>query len=136
MALVLAGLISTLAVTDAHTRTALRRSNATLAEVRTHTHQVLVRLATTRLELAVDRTTQSAAQAALAEVDVQLTSTDSQLSATNSQLTQETAYVDELNSCLSGVEQALNAISVGDTPHAVAALDAVHTVCRQAQAGA
>jgi hypothetical protein len=40
----------------------------------------------------------------------------------------------DLQLCLAGVEQALNALSVNDQPHAIAALDAVSTSCTVAVA--
>ncbi len=48
-----------------------------------------------------------------------------------SDASQSTA-IGSLQTCLSGVEQATNALSLGDQAHAVAALDAVATACSSA----
>jgi len=40
--------------------------------------------------------------------------------------------ITQLHTCLGGVQQALNALSVGDQPHALAALRAVAPSCQQA----
>jgi hypothetical protein len=44
----------------------------------------------------------------------------------------KSSYIANLKSCQTGVEQALNALSVGDDLHAVAALGNVSAPCQNA----
>ena len=136
VAVVVVAAVSALALTDLHTRSDVRRTDAQLARLEHRTHVVLEHLAATRLALAVQRTQQTVVRADLAQVDVELNSTDARLSSTNYILGQESAYVDELNTCLTGVEEALNSLSVGDTADAVTSLNGVHAECTEAQTGA
>ena len=48
----------------------------------------------------------------------------------------KSTYIANLKTCQGGVQQALNALSVGDENHAVTALNGVSTACQSADSGA
>jgi hypothetical protein len=57
----------------------------------------------------------------------------SHLSAAEADITTKGVNISDLNTCLSGVQQALNEISLGDRPAAVTSLDRVGPTCQAAE---
>jgi hypothetical protein len=100
----------------------------------------------TRHQLAVVRAELEAARRDLDAVDRQLQQTSAQLASDTSALqsaqvalsnaqghvVQQGISINNLQVCLGGVEQALNALSVGDQGSAIAALNAVSAGCQSA----
>ena len=76
-------------------------------------------------QVGVDTTT-------LAQDTTQLQGVESALTGAQADVSTQTSLKQDLQVCLAGVEQALNAISVGDQDHAIAALDAVAASCTSA----
>jgi len=72
--------------------------------------------------------------AALAQDTSQLQGVESALTSARSHVSNQTSVIGDLTTCLGGVEQAQNALSVGDQTHAIAALDAVSSSCTRALA--
>jgi len=72
--------------------------------------------------------------AVLSQDTSQLRGLESALTSARSDVSNQTSAIGDLNSCLAGVEQALNALSVGDQTYAIDALDAVSTTCTRAMA--
>jgi hypothetical protein len=56
------------------------------------------------------------------------------LSAAQAHVTQQASLITSLQSCLVGVEQALNELAVGNQTSAIAALNGVSTSCTAAEA--
>jgi hypothetical protein len=109
------------------------------------THQILN---TTVARLQLERSDQAALQKDVNALESQATDASSSLSQETSQLqsvlaslahvqtdvSQQGSSIVGLQDCLGGVEQALNALSVGDQRSAITALDAVTTSCESAVA--
>ncbi len=72
-------------------------------------------------------------QTSLAQAQSDLAALNQKLDATGLKAYAEAEYANTLSRCLVGVQQALNAISVGDNAKAVSSLDAVSGSCQQAQ---
>jgi hypothetical protein len=62
----------------------------------------------------------------------QLKAAQSELAATQVDVTQQSSRITALHSCLGGVEQALNALAVGNQPSAITELSSVSTSCATA----
>jgi hypothetical protein len=71
---------------------------------------------------------------ALANDVAQLLGVQGTLAGEQSVVSRQGSSIGDLHSCLGGVEQALNALSVGDQGSAIDALDAVATSCQSAVA--
>ena len=79
-------------------------------------------------------TAQSAAAArTLATETSQLAAVEAQLAATEANVHADGVSIDDLDTCLSGVEQALNEISIDDQHGAASTLDGVAAPCRAAE---
>jgi hypothetical protein len=72
--------------------------------------------------------------ALLANDAAQLQAVQTELSDAQGHVVQQGISINDLHSCLGGVEQALNALSVGDQGSAIAALDLVSASCLRAVA--
>jgi chromosome segregation ATPase len=70
----------------------------------------------------------------LAQETSQLQGVQKALTTAQANVTHQTGTIDELQTCLGGVEQSLNALAVGDQGRAIDALDAVATNCASAVA--
>jgi hypothetical protein len=74
----------------------------------------------------------ASATTALNQEVAELTAARTALSGAQSHVSSQSTTIGALNSCLGGVEQALNALSVNDQHHAITALQAVMTSCQTA----
>ncbi len=79
-----------------------------------------------RGQVTQDSATLAADTATLNDVKAALANSQANVSRQNS-------AIGSLDTCLAGVEQALNALSLGDQKHGLAALDAVASSCRAAE---
>ncbi len=89
----------------------------------------LAQLRPIRQELGVVNGQVSADSTALAQDTAQLQGVQKVLTNTYATLTNQTSTIGSLQVCLGGVEQALNALAVGDQAHAIDALDTVSSSC-------
>ncbi len=71
----------------------------------------------------------------LAAETSELAATEAQLASTEANVFANGVSINDLDTCLSGVEQALNLISLGDQQSAAGTLDAVAASCRAAEPG-
>ncbi len=71
---------------------------------------------------------------ALNQDAAQLLGAQTSLVAAQSHVTQQASLITSLQTCLVGVEQALNALAVGKQANAIAALNSVSTSCTAAEA--
>ena len=94
--------------------------SATLAQLRAALALLSARVASDNAADTQDTNQLKAAQAALASLQAHVT--------------EQTALIGSLQICLGGVERALNALSVGRTDHAIAALQGVASSCKSAEA--
>jgi septal ring factor EnvC (AmiA/AmiB activator) len=100
------------------TRSQIKMTVSHLASIRRDLFMIDGQAQQTATTLATDTTQLHEVQAALAEAQTRVSTQGSDITA--------------LQSCLGGVEQALNALSVGDQGSALAALVAVSTSCQNA----
>jgi hypothetical protein len=76
----------------------------------------------------------SSSQTALSSDTALLQSVRTALVQAEKNASDKSAYIANLKVCQGGVQQALNALSVGDQNHAVSALNGVSTACQSAAA--
>jgi len=93
-------------------------SETELTEVRNNLRFLGLQISVSQTALSADTTLLQGVRAALAQAQ-----TDA---------SDKASYIVSLKTCQGGVQQALNALSVGDQSHAVAALTAVSTACQSA----
>jgi hypothetical protein len=124
-------LVATLAV-GATSRAHLRRTDTQLTAVRARLHRTVGRARVA--QAALETVTGQAVSAArvLATETQQLASVQSQLASTEANVFANGVSINDLDSCLAGVEQALNQISLGDQHGAAATLNGVAASCRAA----
>ncbi len=130
-AVVVVALVAALAV-GAASRAHLHRTDTQLTAMRARLHQTVGRakVAEARLAAVTGQAT-SAARVLTAETD-QLTSVQSQLASTEANVFANGVSISDLDTCLAGVEQALNQISLGDQHGAATTLNGVAASCRGA----
>jgi hypothetical protein len=117
----------------ADTSARLHRTDVELAAIRTRVQHTVARIHVTRVALH-KVSVQSAAAARMLDTESSALATDqSHLSAAEADVTTNGVNISDLNTCLSGVQQALNEISLGDRPAAVTSLDRVGPTCRSAE---
>jgi len=116
----------------ATSRAQLHRTDTQLTAVRARLHQTVgrARAADTALH-AVSAQANGAARLLVTETD-QLASVQSQLASTEANVFANGVSINNLDTCLSGVEQALNEISLGDQHDAATTLNGVAASCRAA----
>jgi hypothetical protein len=119
---------------EVQANTQFEQAHRSVDLTRHRTDVVLGDLASVRRDLQVvsgrvDRTT-----AALASDTTQLRGVQATLARTQANVSRQGMAIDDLESCLGGVEQALNALSVGDQGRAIAALNVVSKSCQSAVA--
>jgi len=114
------------------TNTRFDQAHRSLDVTRGHLRLVRSDLATVSADLrAVDR--QVGLDTTTLSQDVsQLQGVEAALAGARASVSNQTKAMNDLRICLGGVEQGLNALSVGDRVHAVSALSAVSTNCTAA----
>jgi hypothetical protein len=150
MALLAAGVLSD----DLHVRSELRQARSSLAVTRSRLATTLQRLSSvestltattgkrdalqvalnlTAWELSGAEANLATSKANLASSQANLANTQANLANANTNLTLDGTDIATLNTCLAGVGQALNQISVGDQNGAVASMSAVASSCQSVQ---
>jgi chromosome segregation ATPase len=100
-------------------------------------HQIdaaLASLATVRHEFTLVNGQVGAASAALAQDASELKQAQTALANAQANVVNQTSMISDLQTCLGGVEQALNALAVADQPRAINALTSVSSSCSGAVA--
>lgn len=100
------------------TRDRIAAAETELTEVRNNLRFLRVQISSSEKAMSADTTLLQGVRAALAQAQ--------------QDATDKSSYIVSLKSCQGGVQQAVNALSVGDESHAVAALNAVSTACQSA----
>ncbi len=103
----------------------LEEARRSLQGVRTEVATVTMQLRAVDGQVALDST-------ALSRDTTQLQGLESALVGSERQVSDRTSMVGDLRTCLGGVQQALNALAVGDQGRALGAFDAVTTSCTAA----
>jgi hypothetical protein len=116
---------------EGHNR--LQRTNASITAMRTEWHRTLTEVSTARAHLNQATSESDAAGTALAAASDQLTAVGAQLASAQAGVRVDGVNISELDACLSGVDRALNEVSLGDQADAAASLRQVSTSCQQAE---
>jgi len=135
MAFLTAGVVS-----DLHVRSQLRQAQSSLAVTRSrlavtlkHLSSVEATLTTTTNERDTLQVELEITGSELSGAEVNLTTTEANLTNANTGLTLKATEIATLNTCLAGVGQALNQISVGDQTGAVVSMSGVASGCQSAE---
>ena len=110
------------------------RAQTSLGVTRQHTQTVSTQLAELSRDLSVLKTQVGNDTTALNQDAAQLVGAQTSLAAAQAHVTQQASLISSLQTCLGGVEQALNALAVGKQSRAIAALNAVSSSCTAAEA--
>lgn len=110
------------------------RAQAALGVTRQRAHTVSAQLAEVRRDLRLLEVEVGTETTALSQDAAQLLGAQTSLASAQSHVTQQASRITSLQTCLVGVEQALNALAVGMQGNAIAALDSVSTSCTAAEA--
>jgi hypothetical protein len=110
------------------------QARASLVSARDRASLVSHELARARTDLALLTRQVGNDTTALSQDTSELQGARAALSAADNHVSQQATLLTSLNRCLGGVEQALNALSVGNPSSAVAALDGVSQSCSAAVA--
>jgi septal ring factor EnvC (AmiA/AmiB activator) len=112
---------------------ALDHTDASLAATRTQLHRTLGRLARARATLASVAGASHSAATVLGSDESQLAAVQGQLTAAQDDQRSQGVNIADLDQCLSGVEVALNQVSLGASGAAGLTLGSVASVCRAAE---
>ena len=110
------------------------RTQASLHLTRQHVASVSVQLSAVRRQLHLVSTQVGNDTTAAAQDASELKGAQSALMAAEAHVTQQVSLIGSLQTCLGGVERALNALAVGKIGRAASALDAVSSGCSVAAA--
>jgi hypothetical protein len=113
-------------------RAQLQRTDAGLTAMRARLHQTVGRARQAESTLAAVTAQASSAAHLLSTETAQLASVQSQLASTEANVFANGVSINDLDTCLSGVEQALNEISLNDQHDAATTLNGVAASCRAA----
>lgn len=111
-----------------------RRSDTTLATVRAEERVTLHQLSVTDARLAAVRGESDAARRTLGVLTAELSGERAQLARQQSNLYVQGVSISALDTCLGGVEAALNEVGLNDQAGAVTSLNGVSASCRTAGA--
>ncbi len=111
----------------------LGRTNGSLTSTRAELHRTIGQVAVAREELATVSDQSNAAARTLETETVQLAADQQQLSDAEASIHAKGVSISDLVTCLSGVERALNQISLGNQSGAATTLNGVSSSCRSAR---
>lgn len=131
---VLAGALGFVVRNEVQTNTEFDQAHHSLDVTRSHLDVAVADLATVRRGLSVVKGQVGVASTTLAQDTAQLQRVQKALASAQANVTHQTSIIGDLNVCLGGVEQALNALAVGDQTHAIDALNTVSASCASAVA--
>ena len=130
----LASALGYLVGNEVQSNTQFDQAHRSLDVTRGRIHGVDADLAAVQQQLAGLRGQVTQDSAALAADTAKLNGVKVALANSQANVSRQNSAIGSLYTCLGGVEQALNALSLGDQAHGLAALDAVASSCRAAEA--
>jgi hypothetical protein len=131
---VLVAVVGYLAVDQVQQRNQFDHSQAALSGTQQHISAVAEQLADLQHDLLVVTTQVGNDTTAFDQDASQLKGAQTALGAAQTHVTQQTSLITSLQTCLGGVEQALNALAVDDRLRAFALLESVSSSCTTAAA--
>jgi hypothetical protein len=111
----------------------LGRTDGSLASTGAELHRTIAQVAVARKDLAAVSNQSTVAVSVLSTESAQLAADQQQLAAAEATIHAKGVSISDLDTCLSGVEKALNQISLGDRGGAAATLGGVSASCQRAQ---
>ncbi len=133
-------LLTTGVLSDLHVRSELRQARSSLRATRSRLVKTLKRLSSAEAGLASSTAQRGTLQLALnntarelSTAEASLTSSQASLASANTGLAFQGISITTLNTCLAGVEQALNQVAVGDQSGAVTSISAASRSCQALQ---
>ena len=127
-------------IADLHVRSELRQARSTLQVTRVHLALTVGKLSSVEATLGKTTSQRAALQVELtttsqelATAKASLSTTQAGLSDANKSLASQGVNIAKLNTCLGGVERALNQIAVGNNSGAVASISGVSSSCQALQ---
>jgi hypothetical protein len=128
------GLLTYVAGNELQANTQFQLSSQSLNQTDGHIDAAVAHLKAVRQDLVFLETQIDVSQQALSSDTTLLQGIRSALAAAQQDVSEKSSYITNLKTCQTGVEQALNALSVGDELNAVAALGNVSAPCQNAAA--
>ncbi len=122
-----------LLVDQVQARAQYGRTLTSLSITQHRTRTVSAQLQQLSRDLKVLKTQVGSDTTALSQDSLQLLGAQTSLSAAQTHVTQQASLITSLQSCLVGVERALNELAIGNQPNAIAALNAVSASCAAAE---
>jgi hypothetical protein len=110
------------------------RMHTALGVTRQRNHTVAAQLAEVRRDLSILKTQVGSDSTALRQDASELLGAQTSLAAAQAHVTQQAGRITSLQTCLTGVERALNELAVGAQASAIAALNSVSAGCAAAEA--
>ena len=129
-----AAALGSLVADQVQARREFDRAQTSLGVTRRQTQSVSARLTAVRRNLALLTTQVGNDSTALSQDASQLKGAQAALATDEAHVSQQASQITSLQTCLGGVEQALNALAVGSQSQAIAALHAVSSSCSAAAA--
>lgn len=130
--LAVAAAVGVMAGNEVQANTRFDRAHRALDSAHAQTVVVDAHLAAARADLAALNSQVAADSAVLTTDTAKLDGALAVLAQSQQSVATQSASIGSLHTCLGGVEEALNALSLGDQKHAVAALRAVASACTAA----
>jgi septation ring formation regulator EzrA len=128
------GLLTYVAGNELQANTQFHRASQSLDHTDGRIDVAVAHLKAVRSDLQFLNTQIDVSQRALSSDTTLLEGIRSALTEAQQGVSEKSLYITNLKTCQTGVEQALNALSVGDDLHAVAALGNVSTPCQAVEA--
>lgn len=128
------GALGYLLVDQVQARAEYGRAHTSLGVTQQRTRVVSAQLQELSRDLNVLKTQVGSDTTALNQDSSQLLGAQTSLAATQAHVTQQASLIASLQSCLVGVEQALNELAIGNQAGAITALNAVSSSCTSAEA--
>jgi septal ring factor EnvC (AmiA/AmiB activator) len=130
----LAALLGYMTGNERQANTQFDQTHQSLDTTRHQIHAALASLATVRHELTLVNGQVADASTALTQDASELKEAQTALANAQVNVVDQTSMISDLQTCLGGVEQALNALAVADQPRAISALTSVSSSCSGAVA--
>jgi hypothetical protein len=121
--------LATATLYDVHARARVRNEKSTLASANQHLTRLHHSLSLTKTAEVFTANTRNELQASIGTTLDQTSRVESSLSNANAVVSQQNIGITTLHTCLGGVENALNRISVNDNAHAAQDISAVSGAC-------
>jgi len=125
-----------LLVTDVRGRAEVRSTARALASTRNRLEQEQAHLHRTQAQMRTSLSQAQALETSISETQTSLAASNAAISSVDRGLVFDGFDISALNSCLSGVTQALDQVAVGQTSGALSSLGAVSTSCSAARPAA